>query len=85
MNNWLAYVLARLGIFVVALIALVLFGVDWGWSAVFATLISLALSLLLLGRLRQNVADDLRRRVEKPEKDGDSVAEDAQLDERSSS
>ncbi len=80
MNHWLPYIGIRLGIFALALVALVLVGVDWGWSAVFATLIALAVSLLLLGTLRQRVADDLRRRVEKPERDNDSLNEDAQLD-----
>jgi hypothetical protein len=80
MNHWLPYIGIRLGIFAAALVALVLIGVDWGWSAVFATLIALAVSLLLLGPLRQRAADDLRRRVEKPERDNDSLAEDAQLD-----
>ena len=80
MNHWLPYIGIRLGIFVLALVVLVLVGVDWGWSAVFATLISLAVSLLLLGTLRQRAADDLRRRVEKPERDNDSLTGDAQLD-----
>jgi hypothetical protein len=80
MNHWLPYIGIRLGIFALALVALVVIGVDWGWSAVFATLISLAVSLLLLGTLRQRAADDLRRRVEKPERDNDSRTEDAQLD-----
>jgi membrane protein implicated in regulation of membrane protease activity len=80
MNHWLAYIVARLGIFIIALAVLVLLGVDWGWSAVFATLIALALSLLLLGSFRQRAADDLQRRTEKPEPDNDSVTEDEQLD-----
>jgi hypothetical protein len=80
MNHWLAFIVARLGVFVLALAVLVLVGVDWGWSAVFATLIALALSLLLLGPLRQRAADDLQRRTEKPEPDNDAVTEDEQLD-----
>jgi O-antigen/teichoic acid export membrane protein len=80
MNHWLAYIVARLGIFILALAVLVLLGVDWGWSAVFATLIALALSLLLLGSFRQRAADDLQRRTEKPEPDNDAVTEDEQLD-----
>jgi hypothetical protein len=79
MNHWLAYVVARLGIFVLALAVLVLVGVDWGWAAVFATLIALALSLLFLGTLRQRAASDLQRRTEKPAPDDDSTTEDAQL------
>ena len=45
MNHWLPYIGIRLGIFAAALVALVLIGVDWGWSAVFATLIALAVSM----------------------------------------
>jgi hypothetical protein len=80
MNHWLAFIVARLGVFVLALAVLVLVGVVWGWSAVFETLIALALSLLLLGPLSQRAADDLQRRTEKPKKDDDSVTEDEQLD-----
>ncbi len=79
MNQWLAYVVARLGVFVVALAVLVIVGVDWGWAAVFATLIALAISLLFLGQLRQRAANDLQRRTEKASPDNDSATEDAQL------
>jgi hypothetical protein len=79
MNQWLAYVVARLGVFVVALAVLVIVRVDWGWAAVFATLIALAISLLFLGQLRQRAANDLQRRTEKPSPDNDSATEDAQL------
>lgn len=80
MRPWLRFTLLRLGFFVAALAALLLIGVDWVMGAVFATLISLALSTIFLGTLRQEVADGLRRRVEKPTKDVDSQIEDTQVD-----
>lgn len=77
----MSYTLARLGLFVGALAILLFLGFDWVWGAVFATLISLSLSVLVLGKLRQRAADALRRRVEKPAKDVDSDIEDRQLGE----
>ena len=80
MRPWLAYTLARLGFFVVALAILLLLHFDWVFGAIIATVIAFALSMFFLSGLRQRVADDIRRRVEKPEKDGDSDAEDRQID-----
>ena len=80
MKPWLLYTAARMGIFLVALVVLLLVGTGWIWGAVFASAISLALSVLFLGSLRQRVADALQERVEKPKKDADSETEDAQID-----
>ena len=80
MKPWVLYTAARLGIFVATLAILLLLGTGWGWGAVFATAISLSLSVLFLGGLRQRVADSIRNRVEKPQKDKDSATEDDQLD-----
>lgn len=80
MKPWLLYTVARLGIFLAALTVLLLVGTGWIWGAVFASAISLALSVLFLGSLRQRVADALQERVEKPAKDADSETEDAQID-----
>ena len=79
MKPWALYTAVRLGIFIVSLAILLLLGCGWIWGAVFATAISLALSVLFLGPMRQKVADDIRTRVEKPTKDADSAAEDDQL------
>jgi uncharacterized membrane protein YhiD involved in acid resistance len=79
MKPWLVYTAARLGIFLAALAVLVLVGTGWIWGAIFATAISLALSILFLGSLRQKVADSIQQRVERPAKDVDSATEDAQL------
>jgi hypothetical protein len=80
MSPWITYTLARLGFFIVALVVLLVLGTGWIWGAVFATLISLALSVLLLSGLRQRIANDIQRRVEKPPTDIDSDVEDDQID-----
>jgi uncharacterized membrane protein len=80
MPPWIQYTLARLGLFVIAYAVLVLVGTGWILGAVFATLIALALSVLLLGGLRQRVADDIQRRVESTTTDADSSIEDDQVD-----
>jgi hypothetical protein len=80
MAPWIQYTLARLGLFVVAFTVLVLVGTGWVLGAVFATLIALALSVLMLGGLRQRVADDIQRRVESKKTDVDSSIEDDQVD-----
>ena len=66
--------------FVVAFTVLVLVGTGWVLGAVFATLIALALSVLVLGGLRHRVADDIQRRVESKKTDVDSSIEDDQVD-----
>lgn len=80
MKPWVVYTAARLGLFLVALVILLSVGTGWVMGTIFATAISLALSVLFLGSLRQRVADSIQRRVTKPEKDADSETEDAQLD-----
>lgn len=80
MKPWLLYTVARLGIFLVTLVILLLLGTGWVWGSVFATAIALALSVLLLGSLRQQVADSVRNRIERPAQDEDSATEDDQLD-----
>ena len=80
MSPWITYTLARLGFFSASLVILLLVGTGWVWGAIFATLISFALSVLLLGGLRQRIASDIRRRIEKPVTDSDSDVEDDQID-----
>ena len=80
MSPWITYTLARLGFFVVALVILLVLGTGWIWGAIFATLISLALSVLFLSGLRQRIANDIQRRVEKSTSDIDSDVEDDQID-----
>jgi hypothetical protein len=80
MSPWITYTLARLGFFVVALVVLLTLGTGWIWGAIFATLISLALSVLLLSELRLRIANDIQRRIQKPAADIDSDVEDDQID-----
>ena len=80
MSPWITYTLARLGFFVVSLVILLVVGTGWIWGAIFATLISFALSVLLLSGLRRQIASDIQRRVEKPTTDNDSDVEDDQID-----
>ena len=80
MSPWITYTLARLGFFVGPLVILLIVGTGWIWGAIFATLISFALSVLLLSGLRQQIASDIQRRVEKPVTDSDSDVEDDQID-----
>lgn len=80
MKAWVLYTVVRLGIFAAALAVLVVVGTGWILGTVFASLIALSLSLLFLGGLRQNAAESLRSRVEKPQRDVDSDFEDDQLD-----
>jgi hypothetical protein len=80
MSPWITYTLARLGFFSASLVILLLVGTGWVWGAIFATLISFALSVLLLGGLRHRIASDIQRRVEKPATDIDSDVEDDQID-----
>lgn len=80
MKPLVVYSAVRLGMFIVALAALLLIGFDWVWGAVFATVITFALSIIFLGRLRNAAASALRRRVEKPELDADTAHEDSQID-----
>ncbi|MFM2412607.1 MAG: hypothetical protein RLZZ587_940 [Actinomycetota bacterium] len=83
MKPWVLYTAARLGMFLVALTLLLLLGTGWIFGTIFATAISLSLSILFLGSLRQRVADGIRTRVEKPVRDADSATEDDQLDRSS--
>lgn len=83
MKPWVLYTAARLGMFLVALTLLLLLGTGWVYGTIFATAISLSLSILFLGNLRQRVADSIRTRVERPVRDSDSATEDDQLDRSS--
>jgi hypothetical protein len=80
MNPWIQYTLARLGLFLVPLVIMIVIGVGWLWSSIFATLISLALSVLFLNPLRARLSTEITKRVEKPTPDEDSDIEDSQID-----
>jgi hypothetical protein len=75
---WVKYSIVRLGVFLVALVVLVLLLPN----PYLATLIA-AVSYLFFAPLRRQVALELAERRSKPEPlDGDSLAEDAELAER---
>lgn len=80
MNPWIQYTLARLGLFLVPLVIMIALGVGWLWSSIFATLISLALSVLFLNPLRARLSVEIVKRVEKPAPDIDADIEDSQID-----
>jgi hypothetical protein len=80
MSPWIQYTLARLGLFLVPLVILVAIGVGWLWSSIFATLISLALSVLFLNPLRARLSTEIVNRVQKPSLDIDADIEDSQID-----
>lgn len=80
MSTWIQYTLARLAFFVVPLVILLVIGTGWLLSAVFASLISLALSVLFLNDLRARLSTEISTRVTKPAKDTDSDIEDSQIE-----
>jgi hypothetical protein len=80
MSPWIQYTLARLGLFLVPLVIMIGIGVGWLWSSIFATLISLALSVLFLNPLRARLSTEIVKRVQKPAPDVDSDVEDSQID-----
>lgn len=80
MSTWIQYTLARLAFFVVPLVILLVVGTGWVLSAVFASLIALALSVLFLNDLRARLSAEISTRVAKPTKDTDSDIEDSQIE-----
>ena len=77
---WLTYTLLRLAFFFVPLVVLYLIGLGPWWSAGFATLIGVALSILLLSKPREQASEsiyDWRNR----DRTADDIVEDDILDE----
>jgi hypothetical protein len=77
---WLVYTLARLGIFAVALVVLLLIGLPWYWAAIGAALIGLLVSYIALPGLRGAVTSSIAERRVRPTRDGDSDFEDDFID-----
>jgi hypothetical protein len=77
---WLAYTLARLGIFVAALLLLLVIAVPWYWATIIAALVGLLVSYIALPRLRHEVASSIAARRATPEHDADSDFEDDFVD-----
>jgi len=80
MSPWIQYTLARLGLFLVPLVIMIALGVGWLWSSIFATLMSLALSFLLLNPLRARLSPEIAKKVQTPTPDKDSEVEDSQIE-----
>lgn len=80
MSPWIQYTLVRLGLFGVSLGLLLAIQLDWWWAAIVASIISMTVSYIFFGTLRDAVALDLAARREKPAVDPDAEAEDAAAD-----
>lgn len=76
-HRWLLYTLLRLGLFAGVFAILMLLGIWWWLSAIFAMLISFAVSYIFFRNTRDQLALDLQRRREQPEVHPDAEAEDA--------
>lgn len=77
MSPWIQYTLLRLGIFGAGLGLLLAIGLDWWWAAIVATVVSMTVSYIFFGALRDAVALDLAARRQRPAVDADADAEDA--------
>lgn len=84
MKPWALYSLARLGVFAVALIGLLLLGITPWFAAIVAAVLGLCVAYIFFGRLRDGVAHDLAERRSQPRapKDSDAEAEDLESDAR---
>ena len=80
-SPWFRYSLIRLGLFAGTFSLLLVLGIVWWASALFATVISFTVSYIFFAKLRSEVAEDLATRVRNSKKiDDDSAIEDGQID-----
>jgi hypothetical protein len=88
-NAWLNYILIRVGLFVGVLVILVAIGLDKFVSALFAAMISLAISLIFFNKQRERVSEAVYKRINRNETvgtdDSDSDHENAVLDSQTES
>jgi hypothetical protein len=80
-HRWLLYTLLRLGLFAGVFAALMALGQLWWVSAIFAMLISFAVSYLFFRDTRDALAADLQQRRTRGDVDPDADAENAANDE----
>ena len=81
MSPWIRYSLIRLGLFGATFSLLMVLGIIWWASALFATAISFTVSYIFFYRLRTQVAADFAQRVSKSrDTDQDSAIEDGDID-----
>ena len=80
-SPWFRYSLIRLGLFAGTFSLLLVLGIVWWASALFATVISFTVSYIFFVKLRSEVAEDLATRVRNSKNiDDDSAIEDDQID-----
>jgi hypothetical protein len=77
-NAWLNYILIRVGLFVGVLVILIALGQNKFISALFAAIISLAISLIFFSKQRDRVSEAVYKRINKNDKQGGS--DDAESD-----
>ena len=84
MSPWIRYSLIRLGLFGATFSLLMVLGIIWWASALFATAISFAVSYIFFYKLRTQVAADFAERVSRSkDTDEDSAIEDGEIDSQS--
>lgn len=64
MKPWLVYTVARLLLFVVPLLVLLLLQIEGWQAAIIAAVISLCVSYIFMGRLRAGVVEAARKRAD---------------------
>jgi hypothetical protein len=74
-NAWLNYILIRLGLFVGVLVVLIAIGLDKFVSALFAAMISLAISLIFFTKQRDRVSEAVYSRIKRNDTTGSDDAE----------
>lgn len=74
-NAWLNYILIRLGLFVGVLVILIAIGLDKFVSALFAAMISLAISLIFFTKQRDRVSEAVYNRINRNDTTGSDDAE----------
>ena len=74
-NAWLNYILIRLGLFFFFFIVLIAIGIDKFVSALFAAVISLAISLIFFTKQRDRVSEAVYKRINKNDTTGSDDAE----------
>lgn len=78
-NPWINYIAARIGIFAGILAVMLVVGFDPFYSALISAVLSLAISLLFLGKQRSALSEAIYKFSQRKH-DRDSVAEDAAVD-----
>lgn len=74
-TRWLLYSFIRVGLFAALFAGLMLIGIEWWLSALFATVLAFAISYLLLHKTRDELALDLQHRRTHGSVDVDADAE----------